>query len=67
VTRTVPAQDTPTVHILKTGLPLCGFSKLVPREWPTGHYWVSIQDPARFRRVNCTGCQEAIKKEKPRA
>jgi hypothetical protein len=33
-----------TVHILYEGLPLCGFSTTVPRDWPEGHRWVTIED-----------------------
>lgn len=33
-----------TVHVLKHGLPRCGFSKEVPRDWPRGNVWVATQE-----------------------
>lgn len=32
------------VHILKEGLPLCGFSRRIPRDWPKGHAWIEEPD-----------------------
>lgn len=29
-----------TLHVLHEGLPLCGFTRKVPRDWPEGHVWV---------------------------
>lgn len=31
--------ERPTMHVLEGGLPLCGFSNELPRDWPTGHRW----------------------------
>jgi len=28
-----------TIHLLKAGQPLCGFSKEYPRDWPAGNAW----------------------------
>lgn len=42
-----------TVHVLRAGQPVCGFSTDFPRDWPTGHYWVSARN---LGRVNCEGC-----------
>jgi hypothetical protein len=42
------------VHILKSGLPLCGFTRDVPRDWPDGHKFVSIMEDRSP--ANCTEC-----------
>ena len=33
--------DSITIHALRHGFPLCGFTTAPPNEWPTGHFWVS--------------------------
>lgn len=40
-----------TIHILRNGLPLCGFSSLVPNDWPPGHSWVALPELA-----DCVDC-----------
>jgi hypothetical protein len=30
------------IHLLHEGFPLCGFSELLPRDWPDGHRWVGL-------------------------
>lgn len=30
-----------TIHILHHGFPLCGFTEVLPGDWPEGHRWVS--------------------------
>lgn len=35
------AEISQTVHILKHGRPLCGFSNKVPALWPDGNAWIS--------------------------
>jgi hypothetical protein len=56
--RKPPYQKT-TVHLLRHGLPLCGFSTKVPGEWPPNHVWVGafaemvgLKEP----QVPCEGC-----------
>lgn len=41
------------VHVLHHGLPRCGFSIDVPREWPGEHRWISL-DEYRIRRQHGT-------------
>lgn len=54
-------EPTFTVHILATGLPLCGFSTGVPKNWPEGHKWVSITDPED---ANCQKCLSFVEEAK---
>lgn len=49
--------DASTVHILRHGLPLCGFTTRVPGDWPAGNTWVPVDDEL----VSCPGCMEAAK------
>lgn len=47
-----------TVHVLLHGLPLCGFTKDVPRDWPDGHVWIHrehITDP-EAKKDACKPC-----------
>lgn len=44
------------VHGLRNGLPLCGFTTDVPRDWPPEHKWSSEVDE-----INCAGCLRSIK------
>jgi hypothetical protein len=45
-----------TVHILDGGWPLCGFSGVMPGDWPEGHYWVSAHEPPELKRADCAEC-----------
>jgi len=36
--------ETTTVHLLHHGLPRCGFSKDIPKNWPNGHKWVPSEE-----------------------
>lgn len=49
------------VHILKYGLPLCGFTNEVPARWPRGHVWT--EEWYDFSRITnlCTTCQASHK------
>lgn len=42
------------VHVLHAGVPLCGFSRLVPRDWPSGHLFVVL---AKAGASTCSKCQ----------
>lgn len=46
-----------TVHILRHGMPLCGFSRDVPRDWPPGHLWVGLDDQTM---ATCLGCKAKL-------
>lgn len=40
-----PSLSTPgegVIHILHGGLPLCGFTRDLPRDWPDGHSWIGL-------------------------
>lgn len=62
------AQGAPhCVHVLDRGLPLCGFSRDLPKDWPDGHVWVRANDRSKVKvRNRCRTCfgaadqQEAI-------
>ncbi len=43
------------VHILQYGRSLCGLPG-VPRDWPEGHQWVSIQDECVADDATCRKC-----------
>lgn len=32
------------IHFLHHGLPLCGFTREIPLNWPSGHRWVRVDD-----------------------
>jgi hypothetical protein len=51
-----------TVHVLRHGLPLCGFATGFPADWPPGHSWVGMDDLAV---ANCAGCREAAGDREP--
>jgi len=42
------------VHILTQGLPICGFSREIPCNWPIGHKWVR---PEGHSGATCGGCR----------
>lgn len=41
------------VHLLVAGRAVCGFSRLVPRDWPAGHVWVGISGA---HQASCKTC-----------
>jgi len=41
------------IHVLHAGLPLCGFTRLVPRDWPPGHLFVTIEKAGA---ATCSKC-----------
>lgn len=46
-----------TVHVLRHGLPLCGFSREMPALWPQGHRWVRREDVATLQaELKCQAC-----------
>lgn len=47
-----------TVHVLEAGLPLCGFTDAVPRDWPQGHGWIFPSDYSLH--LNCEGCRQKL-------
>lgn len=48
----------PTVHILKSGYPMCGLFLKPPSSWPSGHTWVSCLDPHAQTDATCPYCKE---------
>jgi hypothetical protein len=55
----------PVVHVLTHGVALCGFDAgRVPRDWPPGHAWVSIEAQARASCNDCLQVLEIIEDEK---
>ncbi len=55
--------DKETVHALREGLPLCGFSRDVPVNWPEGNFWTSAEN---VKCITCPTCKaEAEKLTKP--
>ena len=50
----MPRQQ-PVTHLLRTGLPLCGFSAAIPADWPEGHKWAR-----EAARVTCLRCRERM-------
>ena len=46
------------VHILLGGVTLCGVTE-VPKDWPKGDRWVSVQDAGEG---NCVPCFESLVK-----
>ena len=55
----------PTVHILKSGFPMCGFNLQVPGDWPHGNTWVSFLDPDVRTEATCKECLEAHSAHRP--
>lgn len=41
------------IHILHEGLPICGFTTALPRDWPDGHRWTRLDDQAN---ATCPDC-----------
>lgn len=50
-----------TVHVLRAGLPICGFSDRVPMYWPPGHVWVTYGQGVRD--VTCEKCRATAEGE----
>jgi hypothetical protein len=48
------------IHVLRAGLPLCGFSNDIPANWPEGHLFVSVEEIAN---ATCHRCRIAAVKE----
>jgi hypothetical protein len=45
--RKVTVASDEVVHVLKAGLPVCGFNTNLPKDWPPGHTWLAEGvDPA---------------------
>ena len=51
-------------HVLKSGMPLCGFSKDVPQKWPKRNWWIYHRDKERRKLINCQKCMSRLKKLK---
>jgi len=43
-----------TVHMLKTGLAVCGAG--MPNDWPDGDRWVAYNNKSDRGSINCQGC-----------
>lgn len=52
--------EVPAVHILRYGLPLCGFSGKMPVDWPEGHKWVGEDEEG----ATCEDCKRALKERR---
>jgi hypothetical protein len=50
------------VHVLMSGLPLCGFTSEPPGKWPDGDKWVAWGQRSE---VTCTDCYSKIEREQP--
>src|SRR5574338_472600 len=50
----------PLVHVLQYGFPLCGFSRLLPCDWPKGNTWVRMEEREA---ANCPHCKLALFKQ----
>jgi hypothetical protein len=55
----------PTVHILKSGYPMCGFSLALATHWPEGNSWVSFLDPEVSTKVTCEFCKQEHASHRP--
>jgi len=42
------------VHVLVHGLPMCGFTRDVPRDWPGGHVWTRA---GSGECISCSQCR----------
>lgn len=52
------------VHILCAGKSLCGFSRLIPAEWPKHHKWISFEDTDAKKVCTCILCKKVYTKMK---
>ncbi len=48
------------VHGLMSGLPLCGFTRELPVDWPSGHEWVDHQHVDYITCPKCRADTESI-------
>ena len=48
------------LHYLSAGLPLCGFTSALPKDWPGGHRWIGVHDeiPRSDLTFMCTRCAD---------
>jgi hypothetical protein len=46
------------IHILVAGFAMCIFTKAVPRDWPTGHKWVGLEERGK---ATCRDCRRACR------
>jgi len=44
---------TEVIHILDAGLPLCGFTQDIPRDWPEGHRWIGRKEVDGYQSPPC--------------
>jgi hypothetical protein len=44
-----------TIHILVSGIPLCGFTMELPTKWPIGHFYVREYEAED---ATCQKCRE---------
>jgi len=47
-----------TMHLLSAGLPLCGFTTQMPREWPEDHMWLGLNEKDRPLPPGCAWCEK---------
>lgn len=53
-----------TIHFLHHGLPLCGFTRAVPIDWPGGHVWAHVGDTEALEHPGmCARCRHKAKGE----
>jgi len=45
-----------SIHILKHGLPLCGFTREPPVAWPAGHAFIGFTHPEAKEQADCDDC-----------
>lgn len=48
------------VHVLRQGLPLCGFSLGFPCNWPQSHSWVPLEERSLANCWTCVSAAEAM-------
>ncbi|OGY99349.1 MAG: hypothetical protein A3B13_02950 [Candidatus Liptonbacteria bacterium RIFCSPLOWO2_01_FULL_45_15] len=47
------------IHGIQSGLPLCGFSHDVPKNWPNGHTFVLFYD---VENMTCSSCRQEARR-----
>jgi hypothetical protein len=62
-----------TVHALRYGFALCGFTKTTPDGWPCGHVWVAWNEWDAARASSnlkdmhfCNECRLAVRRDEQR-